>query len=600
MAGFYPWIDGIAGKPMKTKSPLLDCIGLINHHKAAMAAGAALALAATLAAIGLLSLSGWFLAAAAFAGLDATAARAFNFFIPSIGVRLFAMTRTAARYGERILSHDATFRILETLRIWCYRKIEPLAPARLEQHHSGDLLTRITTDIDTLDNLYLRVLSPTVVAAIVCTLILGFIAHFHPLIAMVTAGALAAAGVAVPMLASRVSRSDARRLNEQTAHLRAALVDGIHGLAALLTCEAGPRYLDRIDRLHQQLVQCQSNMSRVTGVSGALTHLVSGLAVIGTLVIGIRSVAAGVLSGPMLALLVLTVMASFDAVAALPAAYQFLGQTRKAARRLHTITTTKPAVSFPPNPSETNDDLTLRFHRVYFRYPQADETTLVNIDWTIAPKRRVAVMGPTGSGKSTLLYLLARFEDPGRGAIHLGDRPLADYTEADLRRRICITDQHAHIFNGTLRDNLALAKPQAAAEEMMQALSAVQLEDFVQGLPDGLDTWVGEAGRLLSGGQARRVAVARALLRDAPIWVFDEPTEGLDSRTATAMLGNLFDRAAGKTIIMITHRAEALRQMDQIAVMLQGRIVAVDSPDNLYRGNEVFQTLVNGPGNRYV
>ena len=565
-----------------------------------MALGSLLALLATLAAVGLLSLSGWFLAAAAYAGLETAAAKAFNFFIPSIGVRLFAITRTAARYGERIVCHDATFRILETLRVWCFRKIEPLAPARLEGHHSGDLLSRMSTDIDTLDNLYLRVLSPTLVAAVASALILGFMALFHPLIALVDAVLLAMAGVGIPILSHHLAGADARKLNEQTAHLRTALVDGIHGLSALLTCDAGPRYLDRIERLHGELVQSQSRMSAIAGFSGALTNLASGLAMVCTLAIGANAVSAGSISGPILALLILTAMASFDAVAALPTAYQYLGRTRKAAGRLHSIAGTRPAVLFPDRSSRIMASHSLRFEHVYFKYPQADQTTLKDIDWSIDPNSRMAVMGPTGAGKSTLLHLLARFEDPDRGSIQLGGVPLAEFCEADLRRNVCIIDQRAHIFNGTLRDNLLLAKLGAEEKELQRVLSAVQLEDFVDGLPDGMDTWVGEAGRLLSGGQTKRLSIARAVLSDAPIWVLDEPTEGLDRATADGMMANLMSLSAGRTTIMITHRSEAIWQMDQIALMDKGELIAADTPQHLYRRNALFRSLVKRAPKGYV
>jgi ATP-binding cassette subfamily C protein CydC len=202
-------------------------------------------------------------------------------------------------------------------------------------------------------------------------------------------------------------------------------------------------------------------------------------------------------------------------------------------------------------------------------------------------------MGPTGSGKSTLLHLLARFEDPDNGQISLGGCSLKALTEADLRRTICIVNQGAHIFNGTLRDNLVLVKPHAETDEILAAIAAVRLEGFVDGLTDGLDTWVGEAGRLLSGGQAKRLAVARAVLSEAPIWALDEPTEGLDEETAEAMMANLVKEAAGRTLIMITHRLDVLGQLDQIILLDQGRIVGTGSPETLHRHSAFYRNLIN-------
>lgn len=566
---------------------------MIRHHWPSMALGGLLSLLAAMAAIGLLSLSGWFIAATAYAGLNVATAKAFNFFLPSIGVRLFAMTRTAARYGERVVSHDATFRILETLRTWCYRCLEPLAPARLAKHHTGDLLTRIITDIDTLDNLYLRVVSPTGVAAAAVALLVGFIWQLNASIALFAAGILVSAGVGIPIMAEKMARSAARQLNVRVARLRATLVDGFHGLAALLACGAESRHIEQVNRRHRQLLRSQQKMSHVTGLSGALMGLFSGMAVVGTLYIGVEAVANGTLSGPRLALLVLAVMAGFEVVIPLSNAYQYLGQTRKAAGRLRTVTEVAPAVTFPSGPSRAHLNNLVNFDHVSFRYDRTDQPALENISFKIRPGRRAAIMGPTGSGKSTLFYLLSRFEDPSGGCIRLGQNPLTSLPEKSLREHICIVDQKAHIFNSTVRNNLLLANPEADHKMLEEALSVVQLKDFVKSLPDGLETWVGEAGRLLSGGQARRLAIARAVLSNAPIWALDEPTEGLDTGTAKTMMKNLLQCAKGRTILMVTHRPEDVEQMDQVILLKAGRLAAVDSPENLKRENAFYRRLMS-------
>lgn len=577
----------------KYKTSLGAFIRMIGRHWPAMVLGGWLALLATMAAVGLLSLSGWFIAATACAGLNVATAKAFNFFLPSIGVRLFAIIRTAARYGERVISHDATFRILETLRTWCYTRLEPLSPARLGRHHSGDLLTRIITDIDTLDNLYLRVMSPTVVAAVVVVLLVAFVSFYDPLIALLGTGLLMAAGVGIPMIADLSGRSTARRLNEQTAQLRVALVDGIHGLAALLTSGAERHHLARVLQRHRALVQGQQRMSQITGLTGALMGLFSGLAVVGTLYIGVEAVSTGSLSGPHLALLVLAVTAGFEAVVPLSNAYQYLGQTRKAAARLNTVTQTSPAVTFSQACHREPADGGMQFDRVSFRYATSDHPALDGVSFEIKSGQRLAIMGPTGSGKSTMLYLLARFEDPSRGTIRIGHCDLHRLSEQALRKHVCIIDQKAHIFNGTVRDNLLLANPQADDRTLQDALSAVRLQDFVSELPDGLDTWVGEAGRLLSGGQARRLAIARAMTSDAAIWAFDEPTEGLDTETAKAMMTGLLARAGDRTVIMVTHRPEAVEQMDQVLVLNTGRLEALDAPEKLKNHSTLYRRLIN-------
>jgi len=564
---------------MNHKPGLIPFIAMLGRHWKAMILGTGLALLAAAAAIGLLSLSAWFLAASALAGMNVATAQVFNFFFPSVGVRLLALVRTAARYGERIVSHDATFRILETLRVWCYRRIEPLVPARLSRLHSGDLLSRIITDVDTLDNLYLRVLSPSAVALLVTFSMVLFIGRFNHPIALLAAVALLVAGAGIPALAQHLARTAARRLNDRTADLRTALVECIHGLAALLSCSGERRFLAHLDARHQDLVKNQARMSRITGLTAAMMSLTSGLAMAATLWIGVSAVKSGILSGPHLAMLTLAVMAAFDSVAMLPTAYQYLGQTRRAAARLHGVIDMPPAVGYPRQSCSADGGLDIEFRGVDFRYAGSRRQVLENIDLHIAAGARVAVMGGTGAGKSTLLYLLARFEDPSRGEIRLGRRPLTGFTEADLRRSICIIDQRAHIFSGTIRDNLILARPEADDEDLWKALAVVRLDEFVRSLPDGLQTWVGEAGRLLSGGQARRLAVARAVLSDAPAWILDEPTEGLDRDTADAMIKALLERGRDRTVIVVTHQPEAIRQMDQVVVLQDGQIVACGPAD---------------------
>lgn len=582
---------------IKPKARLIIFLKMISRHWKAMTLGGILSLLAAVSAIGLLSLSGWFLAATAYAGLNVATAKAFNFFFPSIGVRIFAITRTLTRYGERVISHDATFKILETLRTWCYTRLEPLAPARLGRIHSGDLLTRIITDIDTLDNLYLRVLSPTAVAATVTALLTGFIYLYNPNIALLCAGSLVTAGIGIPFIADRAARSAARMLNEQTARLRTVLVDGINGLAALLACGAQTRQLEQIRLRHQEMIRTQYKMSRVTGLTNALMTLVSGIAVVGSLYIGVGAVTAGNLTGPQLALIVLAVIAGFDALIPLPKAYQYLGQTKKAADRLLKITQMQPAVTFKKKSNFLPRENHISFENISFQYTHTHHPALEKVSIEIQPRQHTAIMGATGSGKSTLLYLLARFEDPSRGEIKLGDVPLNHLAEKELRNRVCIVDQRAHIFNGTLQDNLLIANPRAKNTSIHDALSCVLLSDLVQSLPKGIDTWVGEAGRLLSGGQARRLSIARALLSDAPIWAFDEPTEGLDTETAGAMMQNLMKQGTDKTIIMITHRPEALERMDQIIVLDSGRIAAAGPHEKLKTESELYRRLT-GHDNR--
>jgi ATP-binding cassette subfamily C protein CydC len=298
---------------------------------------------------------------------------------------------------------------------------------------------------------------------------------------------------------------------------------------------------------------------------------------------GAGLVNSGQLHGANLALVVLAVMASFEAVMPLPAAYQFLGRTRQAGRRLLEIVDAAPAVVYPAQSAADPPNGGIAFERVVFGYRSEDLPVLTGVDFTVAEGERIAVLGSTGAGKSTLIYLLVRFWDPQSGKIRLGGEDIRNFSEAQLRGHLSVVSQQAHVFNASIRDNLRIARPQADDAQLWEALEAVQLDGFVRSLPDGLGTWTGESGKLLSGGQARRLSVARAVLHAAPVWVLDEPTEGLDRETERRLMNTLFPLTAGRTVLLITHRLEDLQRMNRILILEQGRIVEDGTHEQLLR-----------------
>ena len=575
----------------KITRELAPFIRLLLRHWQWMALGTLLGLLTITASVGLLSLAGWFISATAAAGLALATAYLFNFFLPSIGVRLFAVIRTAGRYAERIVCHDTTFRILESLRTWFYRHLEPLAPSCLMQYRSGDILNRIVTDIDALDNLYVRVLSPSVVALLLWIMVLLFLWLFDPLIAGSAFVFLFAAGFVVPAAAAKVSAQTGRQLSLRTADLRVQIVDGLQGLAELLIFGGHHGYLDTVEKSNRALLQSQLRLSHIRGISAGLTTLLAGLAVLTVLYLGVDLVHSGALDGANLALVGLAALASFEAVLPLPQAYQYLGQTREAAHRLLEIVNTEPAVRFPAKSSARPQRSDLDFARVSFRYNDDSPPALSGVNFQVAQGQRVAVIGETGAGKSTLVNLLVRFWNPTSGRILLGGDDIQTLSESDLRCHFAVVSQQPHMFNASLRENLQLARAEASEEDLLQALDAAQLLDFVEGLPDGLDTWVGEAGKLLSAGQARRLAVARAILRDASIWVLDEPTEGLDRITEKQMMENLYQLTADRTVLLITHRMVDLDRMDNILLLERGRIIEQGDHETLLKGNTRYAAL---------
>ncbi len=557
---------------MNTFKTLLPFIRRLWPHFFHVLMGILAGVAALMAAVGLLALAGWFLTATALAGLTAGTAQAFNFFFPGIGLRLFAFTRIAARYGERVLAHDATLRILKTLRVWFYERLEPLAPAGLARYRSGDMLNRLVADIDTLDQLYIRVLGP-VVAALVMVGGLGvFLSLFDRILAVTAGGVLLGAVVLVPGGASVAALNTGRRLTTATGRLRTTIVDGLQGLTDLIVCGAIPAHLKQLAQQQQDLLRLQRRLSHIRGLSSALITLLAGAAVWAGLYIGIILVETGALPGAFLACLVLGIWAAFEAAFPLAHAFQHLGRIHQAAERILEVTRQTPAVVFPEVSAGPLPHVAIDLCRVCFRYHSDAPPVLSNLNLHLAQGSRIALAGATGCGKSTLVHLLTRVWNPDSGDIRIGGRRLQDLTEDELRRTITVISQQSHIFNGSLAHNLRVARPEATAPEMQQALEAAQLADFLQSLPKGLNTWVGEKGQRLSGGQARRLALARAVLHNAPIWILDEPTEGLDQFTATAVTRSLLQCAANRTVLFITHRQADIEVMDQVVVMSQGRI----------------------------
>jgi ATP-binding cassette subfamily C protein CydC len=587
---------GMGNRPAE-RSPFA---ALFKSHGKRMLVGIGLGLVAIASAVGLLSLAGWFLTAAAIAGLSAAGSWHFNFFLPSIGVRLFAFSRTLARYGERVVNHDTTFRILESLRVWFYHHIEPLAPACLSRYRSGDILNRLVEDIDTLDNLFVRVLSPSAAAFAVSVLLFAFLWLFDPVIAVCALAFLAVAGCLVPLAAGSLGAQTGRRLSRKSAVLRVRIIEALQGMPELLVYGAQSRQLESIRRDSDGLMASQRRMSYITGFTTALITLISGLAVTCALYLGVDriDVATGY-DGADLALVTLAVMASYEAVWPLPTAFQFLGRTREAGRRIMEIVTSEPAVRYPEQSRARPERYGLTFENVSFRYAENAPFALDSLDFQVAAGSRVAVLGTTGSGKTSLVNLLVRFWEPTSGRICIDGADIRKLSAADLRRSVSVVSQQAHIFSTSLRENLLMARADATEADLREALAAAQLLSFVDNLPDGLDTWVGEAGKMLSGGQARRLAVARAFVHDAPIWVLDEPTEGLDRVTERRLMQAIMERTAGKTVVLITHRMVDIHRLDASILIDNGRLVAQGRHANLLARNPRYRRFWGYPPTEY-
>ena len=547
----------------------LRLLSLYRGYAGWLAGGIALNVVVILANVGLLALSGWFITAMALYGLSDVP---IEYFAPAAAIRGLAVLRTGGRYVERLVTHEATFRLLAALRAWFYASLEPLAPARLQHHRGGDLLSRIRSDIDSLDNLYLRVVAPTASAMVSALLLTAFLALFSTSAAMILAVCLVGAGLVLPLATQRLGQGAGRRVVAIRAELRSVISDTVRGLGELLVDGGISGKEAQIAASTRALVSEQRRQARLGIVSTALSGLVAALALCGALVVAIPLVREGRLSGPELTMTAFFMMASFEAVAPLPAAFQALGETLAAARRIFILIDAKPEVAEPLQEAAMPHRLDIRIRGLRMRYAADGPWALDGIDLDLPRGRRLGIVGVSGSGKTSLFNVLLRFWDHAAGDVTIDGISVRALRGETVRAMCSVVAQQTHLFNTSIRENLLLARPDATDTELLDILRKAHLEDDIAALPDGLATLVGENGARFSGGQARRFAIARALLKDAPILLLDEPTEGLDAASERAVLDGLRTLMHGRTTLLITHRSQALRDMEEVIVLDHGRI----------------------------
>jgi len=512
-----------------------------------------------------------------------------------VGVRFFGITRGLFRYLERYVSHRVTFKLLARLRVWFYRAIEPLAPARLLQYRSGDLLSRIAADIESLEHFYVRVIAPPVIAGLVLLLIWIFMSAWDYWLAVVTLAFLLAGGVGLPLATRWLSRGIGQSLIETRASLNAAQIDSLQGAADLIIAGAESRQQDLVNRLSRALTARQNREAHIAGFHSAVSGLLVNWSTLVILLIAIPLVRGGQLDGVYLAMLVLAAMAAFEAVQPLPEAWQHLESSLAAARRLFDIADAQPVVTAPPAdtalPTPTSPDL--RIADLTFRYNPDEPPALKNINLNLPPGHKVAVVGASGAGKSTLVNLLLRFWEYEHGQILLDGADLRRYDPEGVRQLMGVVSQHTHLFNGTVRDNLLLARPEASMDEIIAAGEQARLHPFIESLPQGYDTWIGEQGLNLSGGERQRLAIARALLKNAPILILDEATANLDWLTEQAILQTLSTLMTNRSVLMITHRLVGLQAMDEIIMLANGHIVERGTHHQLLEVDGLYRQMWN-------
>ena len=556
--------------------------GFGRGRRPRLAASVALGVVAAGCAIGLTATSAWLIVRAS------EMPPVLHLMVAIVAVRAFGIGRGVVRYLERLVGHDTAFRILGDMRAATFARLERLLPGRVGALSSGELLARFVGDVDGLIDLWVRVALPYAVAGIAGAASVALVGTLVPGAGAVLALTLVVSAVAAPLLSSAVGRRAERAVQPLRGRYQAAVVDLLDGADELAVYGALDDRLEALDELDAALAQAEGRSSVAAGLGSAVVALAAGGAVWSALSLGSDAVAAGTLQGVALGVVVLVPIAVHEVVGGLAPAAHALPRLASSARRVAEVLDQDDPVVEPVSPAPLPAGpygLDLRDLRA--RWTATGPDVLRGVDLTVAPGEQVVVVGPSGGGKSTLAAVLLRFLDPSGGTATLvgsdGRARLGDLAGDDVRSVIGWCAQDAYLFDSTIAANLRLARPDATPAEVDAAVARAGLAGWVAGLPRGLDTFVGEHGAAISGGQRQRIALARVLLADRPVVVFDEPTEHLDDAIARGLVSDLLDATRDRTVLLVTHRPELVPGSPRVVALDDGRLTEMADDHRLLR-----------------
>ncbi len=509
-----------------------------------------------------------------------------------VGVRFFGIARGVFRYAERYISHEITFKLLARFRVWFYDSIYPLFPSKLGKYRSADLLTRIVDDVENLEHIYVRVIAPPFVALLVLILMLVLFGSFNLLYATIIIIFFLLAGVGVPLFSYFASKNIGTKLVLLQSRMNELIVDQIQGLPELLVFGQVESFNNEFDKTQKEFYSLQRKNAKISGATEALIGLLMSFAVITILYSAIPNVTNGLLDGVYLSVLVLGTMASFEALLPLPVAVQFLEQSNKSASRIFELTdTAKP--SFPNTKEQPEpNDYSIKLKSVSFKY-SGSNVVYDKLNLFIPQNKLTAIVGASGAGKSTLVNLITRFWDYDDGEIYIGNKNLRDFSPEGIAKIVSVVPQRTHLFNLSIKENIRFANPAATDEQIYNAAELANIHEFVLTLPNKYDELVGEQGLKLSGGERRRIALARAFVRNSPNIILDEPTADLDQFNEEKIMNNLHKLSQTHTVLIITHRLRNLDKAGIIYVMDKGQIVESGTHEKLTEQKGYYFTMLN-------
>lgn len=538
-------------------NPILRVLSLWRAQRLILALGVLVALLSLAAGIALQAAAGEYVAAAAL-GTVLT--------VPVV-LEILGASRVVLRYLERLITHDGTFRALAALRVWFFRGLSRNAAGGLGFRQAGDVLARLVNDVEALDGIFLRILVPGLCAIVLIPVLAVMVGREDGLAAFLVLVLFLIVALGLPLAGMRWARAAAAAETEAGGALRVAALDALGGLREVKVFGAEGRMLAAIQTQEARLFTAQRGLALKGAALQVLAFLAAQAALLIVLLIhGVSPVA--------IVIAAFVTVGAFEAVGAMPRAGVLAGRASAAASRVLDAAEAKPLVADPARPAALPQATALSFEDVHFRWRNSGPVLLTGLSLQLPAASRVAVLGPSGAGKSTLAALALKLAAPDSGQIRLGGTDIATLAAEDVRSRIFWLSQATHLFADTVRNNLLLGRPEADDAALWAALDAARLGDMVRDLPDQLEAWVGEAGSQFSGGQGRRLALARALLSPAPILILDEPTSGLDVDTERAFMATLNEAAAGRSVLLITHRLTGVEKLDRIWRLQNGKLIS--------------------------
>lgn len=564
----------------------IKIISLGTEYKYWMMLGALLGFFTVGSGIGLMMTSSYLIAKAA---LETPI---YQLQVAIVGVRFFGISRGIFRYLERYISHNVTFKLLAKFRVWFFKSLIPLVPSKTIDLSSGDLLSRSIEDIESIEHIFVRVISPPLIFVATSVLMFGLLSIFSLTYSLIFIFMFFTSAMGIPLLTFLLSNKTGKEIFSLKSKLKEFSIDSIQGISELIFYNQKNKWINDFDELNNRLLKAEKRMNNIQSLHESLTDLMMNLTVIVMLLTAIPDVTNGILEGVFLSVISIGIMASFEAVAQIPQAFQYLGKSTEAGKRLFEITETSNQPLDQNTVTEFPSDYNLRLDNISFSY-SSKNNALSNISFSINPREKVAIVGASGAGKSTLVNILTKLWDYNSGDIFLGSLNYKNISDDRIRNIISVVPQKVHLFTGTIKENLLVAKPDATDDELMLALSKVNLETLVNSLPEKLNTNIGELGKKLSGGESKRLTIARALLKDSQIIIFDEINSHVDNLTEKKILETVLKIPKDKSILFITHRIVQMEMFDKVIVFSNGKIVESGLHQELLEQNGYYKKLID-------